>query len=262
MYWVDIEGSAVFCYDPVSGEAGTVLEGTTVTALSEIRDGGLFMVTPGALLTFHGGDPVTVASYPLRAGTRSNDGKCDPSGRVWFGTMDIEATRPIGELFVFDGETVRVVQDGIVLANGLGWSPNRDVFYHVDSVRRVLHAYSYREDTGEVSDRRVLIDMTGRSEVPDGLAVDVDGNIWVAMWDGWRIDVYAPSGERVHVEELDVQRPTSLAFGGADMSNLYVTSASVDLSAGELEDQPDAGRLLRTRPGVAGLAVGATDLVP
>jgi len=256
-YWLDIVGRTVFRYDPARAVADVVLSGETVTCLSELSGGGLLLVTPQRVATLSGGQTTTLVDLSLPGGVRTNDGKCDPRGRLWFGTMDLDTTSPLGELFVFDGESTRRVLDRLILSNGLGWSPSGDILYHVDSIRRHLYRHRYDADTGAIEGREVLVDMTGRPEVPDGLAVDVAGNIWIAMYDGWRIDVYDPSGEKVHREELDVQRPTSVAFGGDGLSDLYVTTASQELTAEELDRQPHAGMLLRLAPGAEGLPVAA-----
>jgi sugar lactone lactonase YvrE len=256
-YWVDIVGRHVFRYDPGRAREEVVLSGETVTSLSELSAGGLMLVTPQRLCTLRQGETTTVVDVSLPDGVRTNDGKCDPRGRLWFGTMDLETSSPLGELFVFDGESIRRVLDRLILSNGLGWSPSGDILYHVDSIKRHLYRHRYDGDTGAIEGREVLVDMTGGPEVPDGLAVDVAGNVWVAMYDGWRIDVYDPSGRHIHREELDVQRPTSVAFGGEGLSDLYVTTASQELTADELDHQPNAGLLLRLAPGIEGLPVAA-----
>lgn len=254
-YWVDIVGETVFRYEPGSGVHRVVFSGETVTAICELDGGGLLMVTPTSLSTLRDGALETLSTHSLPEGVRTNDAKCDPWGRLWFGTMDIGTTRPVGELFVFDGERSLVV-DGLILSNGLGWSPSADVFYHVDSMARRLYSYDYDGETGKIHRRRVLADMNDRPEVPDGLAVDVDGNIWVAMYDGWCVNVFDPGGRIIHIEKVGVQKPTSVAFGGDDLSRLYITTASQELDRGELDRQPDAGELLRIDPGTTGLEVG------
>jgi sugar lactone lactonase YvrE len=219
-HWVDIVGRSVFCYDPVTGETTTIASGEMVTALSETSAGGLLFVTPKALLAWSDGNLTRLAPLSLSERVRTNDGKCDPAGRLWFGTMDHETREPIAELFVYDGDRIHPVQDGIILSNGLGWSPDREIMYHVDSIRRHVYAYRYDQETGAVVDRRVLADMGDLEGVPDGLAVDVDGNLWVAIYDGWCVRVVDPHGDVEHEESLEVQKPTSVAFGGPGLSDL------------------------------------------
>lgn len=255
-YWVDIAAERVFSYDPTSDRTDLIHSGLMVTALCEVEGGGLVLVTPRGLFALREGQLDTLAPLTLSAEVRTNDGKCDPGGRVWFGTMDLETTRPLGELMVFDGRALRVVQDQVILSNGLGWSQNGDVLYHVDTTRRLIYRHDYDLDTGAVSNREVLVDLSGSVAAPDGLAVDADGNLWVAMWDGWRIDVFDDKGVNIHRETLPVQRPTSVAFGGIDLSDLYVTTACEGLEQADLEEHPHAGKLLRLASGISGLPVG------
>lgn len=254
--WVDINADRVFRLAPDSRSAEIVCEGIKVSALAETADGGLLFVTSEALLAWRDGDLEHLASVNVADGTRTNDGKCDPGGRMWFGSMDLRTRDPIGSLYVFDGDEVRTVEEGITISNGLGWSADLATMYHVDTVAANLYSYRYDSRSGRVTQREVLVDFTGFEGWPDGLALDVDGNIWVAMYDGWCINVFNESGGRVHVEKLDVQRPTSVAFGGPGLSHLYVTSASQELDEEALLAQPNAGMVLRFEPGTSGLPVG------
>jgi sugar lactone lactonase YvrE len=256
LYWVDINAGKVFRHDPADDSNRVVFAEETVTALAELAGGGLVLVTSDRLATLRDGEAVTMVDQHLPDGVRTNDGKADPRGRVWFGTMDLDATRPLGELFVYDGEAIRTVKQGVILSNGLGWSPSGEVFYHIDTTRRHLYRHDFDGVTGAIGAADVLVDMNGVPGVPDGLAVDVGGNIWVAMYDGWRIDVFDPSGIRVHQVSLDVQKPTSVAFGGGDRSHLYITTASQHLTPDEIAAQPFAGKLLRIDTETTGLPVG------
>lgn len=255
-YWVDIVGRVVYRYVPAHDSVESVLSGEMVTALSESASGGLVLVTPEALLSMDDGEVSILERLELPERVRTNDGKCDPSGRLWFGTMDYETSDPIAELFVYDGDRVKTVETGIVLSNGLGWNPDNDVMYHVDSIRRHIYAYRYDDSTGAVRDRKVLADMGELPGLPDGLSVDVDGNLWVAIYDGWCLRVVDAGGRVIHQEKLPVQKPTSVAFGGAERSVLYVTSASQELAPDELKDQPASGSVFRFDPGTTGMAPG------
>lgn len=253
-YWVDIHGNEVFRLGTDGVEA--VYEGRRVTAVVEMGGGGIAMVTDEGLLALRDGETTRLIEWSMPERVRPNDGKCDPAGRLWFGTMDLETTDPLGELFVCDGGRRSLIRSGIVLSNGLGWSPDGSVLYHIDSMRRHIYRHDFDLATGEVSGRAVLVDMEGGEEVPDGLAVDVDGNLWVAMYDGWRIQVFDAEGTAVRSVDLDVQKPTSVAFGGCDLDSLYVTTASENLGPDELAAQPLAGAVLRFDPGTSGVPVG------
>ena len=255
VYWVDILGSRVLGFDPGTGDTTVVLDGTMVTALAETTESGLALVANRAIELLSDGDRTTLSEVDLPDEVRTNDGKCGPDGRLWFGTMDLDARRPLGELMVFDG-SLRRVFDAVTISNGLGWSSTGEVFYHVDSVPGLIYQHRYDVISGAATERRVLVDLTSERGNPDGMAVDRDGNLWVAMWDGWAVFVFDPRGKKIDEMRLPVQRPTSVAFGGPNLSDLYITTATFELTPAMLDDQPQAGMLLVTESGTSGLPIG------
>lgn len=261
LYWVDIPGQGVFRLTDDGPE--TILDGVMVTAVTELVGGGLAMVTRDGVLSWRDGEVTPLLDLTLPDEVRPNDGKCGPDGRLWFGTMDLETRRPLGELFVCEGRSLQSVRSGIILSNGLGWSPNGEVFYHVDSTRRHIYRHDYDPELGVATNRTILFDGgVGSPDGPDGLAVDVDGNLWVAFFGGWRIEVLDPKGRSIHIEQLEVQKPTSVAFGGAALDRMYVTTASEHLSPDELAAQPDAGSIFCFDPGTRGVPVGVFEPNP
>ncbi len=259
VYWIDIYGESVFRHDPLSGETSTVLTGTMVTALAETSDGGLLGVTSGGLVSIDDGRADVVIPYNTADTVRTNDGKCDPWGRMWFGTMDLEARRPIATLFRYD-TTLEHVIDRVVLSNGLGWSPNGALFYHIDSVPGSISIYDHDPETGTITNGRVVVDFSERPVTPDGMTVVADGNLGVALWDGWGIDVYSPEGIRIDHVGLPVQRPSCPVFGGDGLDLLYITSATDGLDPSRLSGQAAAGELIVIEPGVKGLPGGVFPL--
>lgn len=156
---------------------------------------------------------------------RLNDGKTDPSGRLWFGSMTYDETTPDAALYREDASGVTRVLDGVTTSNGLGWSPAGTTLYYSDSPLRTTWAFDHDPVTGDLSHRRPFaIDPPG--QFPDGLTVDADGYVWSAKWQGGRIVRYAPDGRIDTVVEVPVVRPTSLAWVGPDRSTLAVTTAA------------------------------------
>jgi sugar lactone lactonase YvrE len=191
-----------------------------------------------------------------RTDVRMNDGACDPQGRFWAGTMAYDETPGAGALhrLELDG-TVSTVLTGLTISNGIGWSPDQQTVYLSDSGPGRVDAFRFDGATGALSDRRTLIDVQEPGVVCDGLTVDAEGGIWVALWQGGAINRYATDGSLLSTVSLPVARPTSCAFGGPDMETLFVTSARVGLDEDELARQPDAGRLFAiTGLGVRGRA--------
>jgi sugar lactone lactonase YvrE len=168
--------------------------------------------------------------------------------------MHVDESEPLGELFRLDaGGVLTTVVKGVTVSNGLGWSPDGVRMYYVDSPMRRIDVFDYDPAAGEAFQRRVFADLSAFGGVPDGLTVDADGYVWVAMWGGGVLRRFAQDGSQDAVLEMPVSQPTSCAFGGPGMSDLYVTSASVGLTEAELRAQPLAGRLLRLHPGPVGL---------
>ena len=201
-----------------------------------------------------GWDGATVAEAAAREGVRFNDAAVDPAGRVWVGSMDIKEREPLGTLYRLDsGRTLTPVAPGMTVSNGIGWSPEGTRMYYNDSPTRQIDMFDYDQATGEAFQRRVFADLSGDDGFPDGLTVDADGCVWVAMFAGGTLRRFTPAGRPDAVIPLPVSQPTSCAFGGPGMADLFVTTAYRDLSEAQRAAEPLAGRLLRLRPGPVGL---------
>lgn len=183
---------------------------------------------------------------------RVNDGKCDPQGRFWVGTM----SRNDGEAALYrydlDG-SLHTMETGLTVSNGLGWSPDGETFYLTDSPKKTIYAYDFEAESGEIRNRRLFAELGEDDSVPDGLTVDTEGHVWTAQWDGSCVIRLDPDGREVLRVPVPVKRPTSCAFGGPDRKQLYITSASVELSEEELEENFHSGDLFRLDTDVTGL---------
>jgi len=259
LLWVDIHrGQLHRTYFP-SGEAITMDLGAVSAAFPTV--GGGILTAGGSELALHlpaeRGEHWTrrvIAEVPARAGIRFNDAGVDPAGRVWVGSMHIDESEPLGELYRLDaGGVLTTVVKGVTVSNGLAWSPDGSRMYYADSPMRRIDMFDYDPATGEAFQRRVFADLSAFDGVPDGLTVDADGCVWVAIWGGGVLRRFAPDAALDAVLQVPVSQPTSCAFGGPGMADLYITSASVGLTEAELKAQPLAGRLLRLRPGPVGL---------
>jgi sugar lactone lactonase YvrE len=217
---------------PRAGGGWVLAAGTAFLAMDE--DG---TVTP---LTGDLADPSVV---------RMNDGKCDPAGRFWAGTMAHDEASAIASLYVFDG-TVRTVLDGVTVSNGLGWSPDHRTMYYNDTPTGRVDAFDYDEATGSVSGRRPFVEVRGGA--PDGMTIDDEGFLWVALWGGGAVHRYDPSGRPAGTVRLPVTNVSSCCFGGPGGSTLFITTSQQGLSAEQRAAEPDAGRIFRVEPGVTG----------
>jgi sugar lactone lactonase YvrE len=260
LYWIDCIAGAIHRYDPVV--AGDTLMQIEVEgylgAISLRAQGGLLVLAGKALWTLDAGSttPRRLAEVEQdMPDNLVNDGKCDPAGRFWFGTMHAAESEATGALYRFDGAEVVKVDQGFICANGMGWSPDGNTFYLVDMMPGNVLAYDYNPATGTVRNRRTLFSIPDSEGMPDGLCVDSEGGIWVAHWDGWRISRWSPEGSRLQTLEVPVQRPTCPVFGGPDLATLYLTSSAADLPTESLARGPLSGALFAIDAGVPGVPI-------
>jgi|HubBroStandDraft_1064217.scaffolds.fasta_scaffold127024_2 sugar lactone lactonase YvrE len=181
-----------------------------------------------------------------RSDVRMNDGACDPQGRFWAGTMAYDEAPGAGCLYrlELDGRCTQVLT-GLTISNGIGWSPDGTTMYLADSGTGDIDAFDFDPAKGDISRRRTIAHISTPNAVPDGLAVDDNGDIWVALWNGGALARYHPDGSLLSTIPLPVDRPTSCAFGDTGGGTLFVTTAREGLDEAALAAQPDAGRLLR-----------------
>jgi sugar lactone lactonase YvrE len=266
LLWVDVARGHLYMTRVQLGETITI-ELDTVSAAFPAVGGGI--ITAGghrlmlrATRPGEGWAGRIIAEAPARDGVRFNDASVDPAGRVWVGSMDIKEKEPLGTLYRLDsGGTLTPVVKGATVSNGIGWSPDGTRMYYNDSPMRRIDMFDYDQATGEAYQGRMFADLSGADGFPDGLTVDADGYVWVAMFAGGALRRFTPAGHQDAVIPLPVSQPTSCAFGGPGMADLFVTTAYRDLSEAQRAAEPLAGRLLRLRPGPVGLPSSATQAV-
>lgn len=255
VYWIDIEGHRVCRYNPDTGENVSVSVGQQVGTVAEAAGGGLVVGLKDGVygLDFESGKLDKLCD-PMEgdAENRLNDGKAGPDGRLYVGGMGPDGKQALYRVDK-DGKSFAVVESGVSISNGLCWSGDRKTFYYIDSPQRVIWAYDFDGDAGTLSNRRVIVDVTGEECVPDGMTIDVEGKLWVAFWDGWGVRRYDPdTGELLREIKLPVARVTTCTFGGKDLDTLYITSASIGYEEEDWKREPLAGGLFAVKPGVNG----------
>jgi sugar lactone lactonase YvrE len=255
LLWVDITAGKVHRTDPRTGTDESIDVGREVGSAVPTDDGRLAIATDDGFLFL---DPATgdlepIASIEATPGVIMNDGKTDGSGRYWAGTRDAEGRRPIASLYRLDPDRrVTQVLDGVTLSNGLGWSPDHHTMYFIDSTTYGIDSFDADAASGSISKRRRLVDLPREWGLPDGMTVDEEGFLWVVFWTGSTVRRLDPNGKLASIVELPVGLVTNCSFGGPDLGDLYVTSARIGLSQGDLRTQPEAGGIFRLRPGVRG----------
>ena len=180
------------------------------------------------------------------AGTRMNDGACDPQGRFWGGTLADDHHEGGGALYRLERNgRVELMLDGLTISNGVGWSPDGLTMYLVDSGPRVIHAFAFDADRGTISSGRILATVPEDVGAPDGMTVDAGGDLWVAIYGGGRIHRYAPDGTLREVRTIPAAECTCCAFGGPGLNRLYVTTATEGWTSEQRRADPGAGLVYR-----------------
>ena len=258
LYWVDIERKAFYRYLPGIDQLESYPVGQEIGCLAFRSRGGLIMALDSgiAFWDWDTKQPELITNPEEgRSGARFNDGRVDSQGRFWAGTLGEDDQ---SKLYRLDPDgSLKIMQGGVRISNGIGWSPDQQTMYYTDSPLRLIYAYDFDKSSGQIENRREFIEVPADQGVPDGLTVDEEGFIWSAHWDGWRISRYDPQGALERYISLPVQRPTSCAFGGKDLDLLFITSAWTGLTAAEREQQPLAGDLFVFESEVRGQAEGA-----
>lgn len=246
--WVDIERGEVHRFDPATGTDTFFEVGAMVGCVAVRAAGGLVLGAADGLYTCRDDGGQLTLLHKVDCDGRFNDGKADPWGRFWAGTMVREDGT--GALYRLDPDhSLHTMVTGVSVSNGLGWSPDGTIMYYTDTRTGGVDAFDHDPSSGTLSGRRRLI--TEDRGWPDGLTVDADGCLWVALWDGWGVRRYAPDGRLLTTVEVPAQRVTSCTLAG---TTLYITTARVGLE--DFGDQPSAGSLFAHDAGVAGLPAG------
>ena len=251
LYWVDLFAGVVHHYQPASGITGSVEVGEIVGCVVPRERGGLLAATASGIYQL---DPVSGAKERVaaieadRPETHFNDGKVDPAGRFWFGSIAVDRTTDtLGDLYSLEPDlavTHRLA--GVDNTNGMDWSPDGRTMYFIDSLTRQVTAYDYDAASGAIANPRAVVTLPQDSGVPDGMTVALDGTLWVAHWGGGRVTRWHPTtGALLQTIPVPANLTTSCAFAGAALDQLYITTARYQESAAALAAQPHAGGVFR-----------------
>ncbi|MSR82977.1 MAG: SMP-30/gluconolactonase/LRE family protein [Candidatus Latescibacteria bacterium] len=258
LYWVDIMGNQLCIYDPVKKQNTPIDVGQPVGTVVVRESGGLMLALQDGLASFDlKSHEVKILVDPEAhlPDNRFNDGKCDPAGRFWAGTMAFAATKGVGSLYCMDTDlSVRKMLGEISISNGILWSQDHQTMYYIDSLKMDVRAYDFDLKTGDIANERVACQIPKEMGLPDGMAIDAEGMLWVAHYNGSRVCRWNPQdGQVLETIPLPVSRVTACAFGGPDLDQLYITSASQGMSPEEWQKEPHAGGLFVCSPGVKGV---------
>ena len=257
LLWVDINAGNVHIGDLGDGQIISrerlTFPGTVGAVVCSAR-GDLLVAGARTLHTVSPSGVVAagVRLIPSEKASRLNDGACDPAGRFLVGSLALD-DRQHDEVLarIEESGSVTVIDDDLDLSNGLAWSPDGTVLYSIDTIPGRIWQRGYDAASGSAGDRHEFLHLRGVS--PDGMCVDADGNLWIAIFGGGQVRCYTPNGEQIATIHVAAPNTSSVAFAGPDLDTLVITTASEQLSAAQLAEYPDSGRLFTCRPGARGL---------
>ncbi|MFV0265609.1 MAG: SMP-30/gluconolactonase/LRE family protein [Draconibacterium sp.] len=258
LMWVNIKGKILNFYNPVSGLNKEMLTGQMVGTVVPAESGQVLVALQNGIYSL---DPETGTKKLLadpeadKPDNRFNDGKCDPAGRLWAGTMSLVGAKQAGALYRFDPDTsVHKMVDGVGTSNGIVWSADKTKMYYIDTPTRQVMGYDYDNETGAISHPKVAVEIPEGAGYPDGMTIDEEDNLWVALWGGSAVACFNPeNGELIRKVEVPAKNVTSCAFGGNDLGTLFITTARESTSDEDLQKFPLAGGVFKIRPGVKGV---------
>lgn len=258
LIWINITGKILNFYNPKTENNKEMFTGQMIGTVVPAESGQVIVALKNGIYSL---DPLTGTKKLIvdpekdLPDNRFNDGKCDPAGRFWAGTMSISGKKGVGALYRLDPDSsIHKMIENVSISNGIVWSPDATKMYYIDTPTQKVMAYDYDNETGEISNPKVAVNVSPEMGSPDGMTIDADGNIWVALWGGSAVGCWNPeTGKLLKKVEVPAKNVTSCAFGDDDLETLYITTAQQNTSDEELQKFPHAGGVFKTRPGVKGM---------
>ncbi len=257
-FWIDIEGKKLHIYNPKTksnrsldtpSRIGTVVPSGRGEAIIALEDGMYIINTNSGVIKLFSALEDDIPE------NRFNDGKCDPAGRLWVGSMHLKQAAYKANLYKIDsnGAATKML-DSITISNGIVWTKDQKTMYYIDTPSSKIMAFDYDVDKGEISNERLAVHVSTEIGYPDGMAIDEEDKLWVGMWNGNAVAHFDPiTGELISKIEVPAHNITACAFGGPNLDTLYITTASIDMSEKEKALYPDAGSVFMAVPGVKGV---------
>jgi len=255
--WLDIDRGLLFEFDPGSRQNESWQLPAKVGTVVPAAHGGFLVALQTGIHHFNPANgqcrllvnPITDPSI------RFNDGKCDPSGRFWVGTLHMGGQKNKAKLYRYDPDgTLSVMLEPVSNSNGIVWTSDARTLYYVDTPTSTIQAFDFDREHGSITNQRVAIRIPPEQGMPDGMTIDANDHLWVALWGGGCVHCYDPlSGKLLYKVTVPAPHTTSCAFGGPDLNTLYITSARAELPSDQLAAYPQSGGLFAVQLPVAGV---------
>ncbi len=245
LYWVDITPGLLNCFDPQSGLSQQWEMGSMIGTVVIDYPRGLLVALESGIHHFSTHEGLKkLVDFPEapHCGNRFNDGKSDPSGRLWIGTMNKKVRHQAGSLYCLDGKTFIKKLSGLTISNGMAWSDDQSKFYFTDTADQAVKVFDFDNQIGSISSGKVIVEIPETMGAPDGMTIDHEGKLWIALWGGNCVSRWSPeTGKLLEKIELPAPHVTSCAFGGDNMQTLYITTAREGLTDSQLNEFPLSG---------------------
>lgn len=260
LWWVDILSGKLHKYNPSSAKNSSVDMGEHIGAAVLRKNGGIVLALTTGFYFFNEktGEKTAVTDPESHLPeNRFNDGKCDSAGRFWAGTLNYNLEKGAGSLYCLNpGLTVEKKLDGITISNGLAWNSRGDQFFFIDTPTGDISSFQYDKESGDLTNRSVITHIDEKDGYPDGMTIDTEDKLWVALYGGGKVIRINPeNGEADFEVKLPVPKPTSCTFGGKGLNELYITTCRENMSRQDLKKYPQSGSLFRAKLPFRGLPV-------
>uniref|UniRef100_UPI003216D44B SMP-30/gluconolactonase/LRE family protein n=1 Tax=uncultured Draconibacterium sp. TaxID=1573823 RepID=UPI003216D44B len=258
LVWINIKGKILNFYNPNTANNKEMYTGQLIGTVVPTESGNVLVALQNGIYSLDiktGSKKLLVDPEEDLPDNRFNDGKCDPSGRFWAGTMSTTGEKDAGALYRLNPDTtINKMVENVSISNGIVWSYDKTKMYYIDTPTQKVMGYDYNNETGEINNPKTAVEVPSEMGAPDGMTIDEDGNLWVALWGGAAVGCWNPeNGELIRTVDVPAKNVTSCAFGDNDLGTLYITTARQNTSEEELDKYPNAGGVFKTRPGVKGV---------
>ncbi|WP_430412112.1 SMP-30/gluconolactonase/LRE family protein [Kordia sp.] len=258
LYWIDIEGKSLNMLDPKTKQNRSFSTASQIgTVVPKNKDEALIALVDGIYtMNLNTGQTKVFADMKeALTGCRLNDGKCDPAGRFWVGSMNWQQEKGKATLFSVQNDgSVTTKIDSVTISNGIVWTKDKKTMYYIDTPTSQIKAYDYDNATGNISNERVAVEVASDLGFPDGMTIDEEDMLWVGMWNGNAVIRFNPTtGKMLQKIEVPAHNITSCAFGGDNLETLFITSAKLDMTDEELKKYPLAGSVFKVNTGIKGV---------
>ena len=258
LMWIDITGKILNFYNPKIGNNKEMFTGQMIGTVVPCESGMELVALQNGIFSIDsktGTKKLIVHPEADLPNNRFNDGKCDPSGRFWVGTMSMNDEKEAGALYRLDRDSsIHKMIENVSISNGIVWSLDSTKMYYIDTPTQKVMAYDFNNNTGDISNPKIAIEVSPELGSPDGMTIDAEGNLWIALWGGSAIGCWNPeTGKLKKKIKVPAKNVTSCAFGDDDLGTLYITTARTNTTDEELKKFPNAGGVFKTTPGVKGI---------